>query len=1340
MVKLLHWRREYRTYVKVMALYGNVGEFKESEKSWTQYVERLDQYFLANEITDEDKQRAILLSVCGSKTYSLLRDILQPKKPAQTEIKNIIEELKKHYNPRPSEIVERFKFHSRLRKEGESVATFVAGLRNLSEHCNFRESLEDMLRDRLVCGINNHQIQRRLLAETELTYQKAVELALAMESASKNVGDLHVSKTNANPGTPTEQIDKVTHGKQASMWKKNQDCYRCGGNHEPSACKFKDAKCYNCQKKGHTAKKCRSRKKDEDRRQTGKDDRRFRKTSNYFLHAPNAEEEAYTMYHVTGEKNKAITIDIDLCGKPQTMELDTGASKTILNQRTYSELRGKLGPLKKPTAILSTYTGEQIPIAGIVSVPVKYGNQEVELSALVIRGQGPNLFGRDWLRIIKVNWDQVFKVEEQQQVHNPRLQQVLEENQDVFKEELGTLNGMEAKIYVDEKSSPRYLKARPVPYALKKRVEDELERLEKEGIVSQVEFSEWAAPIVPVVKANGAVRICGDYKCTVNQVSKLDNYPIPKTEDLLATVGGGEKFTKLDMSQAYQQLKLDQDSKKYTTVNTHKGLFQYNRLPFGISSAPGIFQRAMENLLQGIPHVIVRIDDILVSGKNETAHLENLRAVLTKLSQAGLRLREEKCCFMQTEVIYCGYVINGEGIHPVAAKIDAIKNAPTPKDVSQLRAFLGMLNYYHRFLPDVATVLEPLHELLRKGTAWKWNSEQQEAFESAKELLQSAKLLVHFNPDLELIIASDASNYGIGAVLSHKMPDGTERPIGYVSRSLNSAERNYSTIEKEALAIIVGVKKFHQFLYGHRFTIKTDHKPLEGLLRENKGISSQASSRVQRWALTLVAYEYKIQYKAGTANGNADALSRLPLPEMPVTTPIPGDTIMLMEHLEGTPLHSSNIRDWTRRDPVLEKVYQYTLGNWPSTCPSEEVRPYFNRRTEISVEDGCLLWGSRVIVPQKGRAKAMMALHEAHPGVSRTKALARSYIWWPQLDGEIEQQVKNCEKCQQNQKAPAEAPLHPWEWPGQPWTRLHVDYAGPYKGEMFFVLVDAHSKWLEVHLMKSTTSTATIEKLREIFATHGLPRTVVSDNGPNFSSREFEVFMSQNGIKHIKVSPYHPASNGQAERAVRIFKEGMEKMEKGSLKTKLSRFLLKYRITPHSTTGVPPAQLLMNRQLHTQLDLVRPKISDRVMAKQTLQKSAHNYHARDREIQVDDPVYAKDFRHPKTWISGTVVEKTGPVSAQVLLNNGKVIRRHQDHLRIRTDPDPNQPANIESQDTIPLPEIVETPLRPPELVGPPVEPLRPPEPVRPPVGSMAPRRCSTRKRQTPRHLADYQLT
>ena len=378
------------------------------------------------------------------------------------------------------------------------------------------------------------------------------------------------------------------------------------------------------------------------------------------------------------------------------------------------------------------------------------------------------------------------------------------------------------------------------------------------------------------MKQDGSVRICGDYKGTVNQVLKLDNYPIPKTEDLLATLGGGNKFTKLDMSQAYQQLELEESSKKFTTINTHKGLYQYNRLPFGVSSAPGIFQRTMENLLQGIPHVVVQIDDILVSGKDELNHLANLEKVLSRLSSAGLRLRLDKCLFMQSSVTYCGYVITGDGIQPMAAKVEAIKNAPEPKDVSQLRAFLGLLNYCHRFLPDVATVLEPLHQLLRKGSKWAWLEQQQTAFEEAKELLQSTDLLVHFDPEKELVLATDASDYGVGAVLSHKMKNGTERPIGYVSRSLQEAERKYSTLEKETLAIIFGVKKFHQFLYGHRFIIKTDHKPLEGLLNEKKGIPSQAAPRIQRWALTLSSYEYEISYKAGQTNGNADGLSRLP--------------------------------------------------------------------------------------------------------------------------------------------------------------------------------------------------------------------------------------------------------------------------------------------------------------------------------------------------------------------------------------------------------------------------------------------------------------------------------
>ena len=332
--------------------------------------------------------------------------------------------------------------------------------------------------------------------------------------------------------------------------------------------------------------------------------------------------------------------------------------------------------------------------------------------------------------------------------------------------------------------------------------------------------------------------------------------------------------------------------------------------------------------------------------------MANLETVLIKLSNAGLRLRLAKCLFMQPQVTYCGYVINGDGIQPVAAKVDAIKNAPEPNDVSQLRAFLSMLNYYHRFLPDVATVLEPLHQLLRKGSKWQWLKEQQEAFEKAKELLQSSELLVHFDPSKELILATDASDYGVGAVLSHKVESGAVRPIGYMSRSLNAAERNYSTLEKEALAIIFGVKKFHHFLYGHPFTIKTDHKPLEGLLNEKNGMPALAAPRIQRWALTLSAYEYKISYMAGQ-------------PEMPDSVPVPGETILLMEHLEGTPVHSGHIKAWTKRDPILSQVLGFILEGWPSKNSSKELNPYFTKRTELNVEDGCILGEPEWLYPRR---------------------------------------------------------------------------------------------------------------------------------------------------------------------------------------------------------------------------------------------------------------------------------------------------------------------------------------------------------------------------------------
>lgn len=362
---------------------------------------------------------------------------------------------------------------------------------------------------------------------------------------------------------------------------------------------------------------------------------------------------------------------------------------------------------------------------------------------------------------MKLEWDEIKNVRTEAQT----LQEVLIKNEDVFKKELGMLKGMKATIRVSAEACPKFYRPRSVPYAMRSKVEEELDRLLKEGIISPVKYAEWAAPIVPVLKPDGAVRICGDYKLTVNNASSLEQYPIPRVEDLFNALAGGKQFSKLDLSHAYQQIEMEEESKKYLTVNTQRGLFTYNRLPFGVSSAPAIFQRMMESLLQGLPQVAVYLDDIILTGRDEAEHLSTLDEVLRRLKEAGLRLHRRKCAFLQDEVEYLGHKVDAEGLHPVESKVRAIEEAPPPTTVTELKAYLGLLNYYNKFLPNLATHLAPLHHLLRKGVSWAWNREQEEAFKKSKQLLQSAKVLVHYTSDKELVLACAASPYGVGAVL-----------------------------------------------------------------------------------------------------------------------------------------------------------------------------------------------------------------------------------------------------------------------------------------------------------------------------------------------------------------------------------------------------------------------------------------------------------------------------------------------------------------------------------------------------------------------------------------------
>ena len=528
------------------------------------------------------------------------------------------------------------------------------------------------------------------------------------------------------------------------------------------------------------------------------------------------------------------------------MEVDTGASVSVISKDTYSKLwpSAQAPPIESSDVQLQTYTGHSLPVLGTIDVDVSYKHQTAKLPLVVVEGNGPSLFGRDWLQHINLDWKSMNMVQSQT-ADPPTLTAVLNRHKVIFSDELGVIKGTSAKLYADPQTRPRFFKYRTVPYSMRGKVEQELDQLQRQGVLTPVAFSDWAAPIVPVLKKDGSVRICGDYRLTVNQAAKLETYPLPKIDDLLTSLAGGKTFTKLDLAHAYQQVELEKDSRKFVTINTHKGLFEYTRLPFGVVSAPALFQRTMENLLQGLKHVCVYLDDILVTGSSEREHLDNLAEVLKRLESAGMRLKRSKCEFMLPSVEYLGHKISDKGLQPTEGKIKAIVEAPAPQNVSQLKAFLGMLNYYAKFLPNISSRLAPLYKLLQKAVVWSWGAKQQRAFKEAKNALTLAEVLVHYDPTKQLRLSCDASPYGVGAVLSHKLDDGTEHPIAFASRSLAPAERKYAQLDKEGLAIIFGVKHFRQYLLGRHFTIYSDHKPLQHLFSENKAIPAMASARIQ---------------------------------------------------------------------------------------------------------------------------------------------------------------------------------------------------------------------------------------------------------------------------------------------------------------------------------------------------------------------------------------------------------------------------------------------------------------------------------------------------------------
>ncbi|GBM68120.1 Transposon Ty3-I Gag-Pol polyprotein [Araneus ventricosus] len=734
-------------------------------------------------------------------------------------------------------------------------------------------------------------------------------------------------------------------------------------------------------------------------------------------------------------------------------------------------------------------------------------------------------------------------------------------------------------------SQPVKQKPYRVSFEERRLIQEEVDKMLKLDIIEHSE-SPWSSPVVLVKKKNGTWRFCVDYR-RLNKITKKDVYPLPRIDDALDSLSGASLFSTMDLKSGYWQIEVDERDREKTAFITPDGVYQFKVMPFGLCNAPATFERMMDSLLKGMKwkHCLCYLDDVIVYAATFEEHLRRLRMVLQCIQTAGLTLNHEKCFFGQSRLKILGHLVDKDGIHPDPGKVEAIQEFPTPKSISQVRSFLGICSYYRRFVHKFADIARPLHELLKQDVKFEWKDDHQLAFARLKSLLTKDPVLGFFIPGDKTLIHTDASGYGIGAVLVQIQCE-LEKPIAYASRSLTPSEKNYSTTEKECLAVIWAISKFRPYIFGRPFTVITDHHSLCWLAN-----LKDPSGRLARWALRLQEYDVDIVFKSGRRHQDADCLSRNPLPKIEEET---SEDIPFLNTI-------TNFKEEQSKDPKVADIREEMVRSRDST-KFKEFNGILYRKNYDPLGKQWLLF-----IPKHLREGILKSLHDAptagHLGFAKTYDRIRRKFFWPGLYRSVRRYVSHCRECQRRKSPPQRPPglLRPILPAEIPFAKIGIDLLGR------FPLTTQGNRWIIVctdYLTRFTVTKALpsgeaveIAKflVEDVILKRGSPREIISDRGRSFLSNLVKEVNNLFMTYHLLTTAYHPQTNGLTERLNKTLADMLAMyvdVDQKNWDNILPFVTFAYNSAKQETTGFSPFFLVHGRDVDTPLDAILPFIPD----------------------------------------------------------------------------------------------------------------------------------------------------